>query len=191
MRRCVYLSMALAVAGGVVAAFGQSIIVPLHGAGYLAGQDPNAVPPVPPPPPAGQPADPQPAGGQTQLDRIEAKLDKLLKALEDAPGESKPPDGAASAPDASAKAVGSAMTKCAQCHSTEAATVKGGDFVMFDKADKDGKVRFIVKDGRDLRRIVQKVNSGQMPKPPVTLTPGEKAALVGAIEQVVAGLPKK
>lgn len=117
------------------------LTVPLYGAGYAPAQ-----------PPAAQ------QGGDDRLKRIEEKLDRLLKLLEE--GAEEPAADAKDAAKPSAALV-NAATKCYACHSPAAAPDKGGKFVIFD--DK-GAIRTNLST-RDLRKIQTEVGEGTMPPP--------------------------
>jgi hypothetical protein len=114
-------------------------------------------------------ADQQAAVAQSQLDRIEAKLDKLLKMAE----PEIPADNVTTKPGNVPAALAGAAQKCAQCHHADVAKEKGNGFALFTE---DGKFADI--QDRDRRRLVTYVKTGKMPPAPNKLADPEKAALL-------------
>jgi hypothetical protein len=144
---------------------------PLFGAGW--------VPPEPAAPPAAR-AEAAPDGDQ--LRRIEEKLDRLLRLLEGLAGE-EPGGPKAERPVADGKAdlFSAAVNTCVTCHS-DRTSKKGDEFVLLRHGPKtaDGQETVAIRDdlGRaDLRRIVKKIEAGDMPKSK-KLTPEERDAIL-------------
>lgn len=133
-----------------------SVTLPLYGAGMQPGQVPN----------------------QTQLDRIEAKLDKLLKMAEAEPQPIPANQAEGLTP------LSSAAGKCFECHSPDTAERSGGGFKMF--APIEGGFGFAPLSDRQRQQIVKRVTTEDPgfkmppPKSKVQLTPEEKTALVEA-----------
>lgn len=111
---------------------------------------------------------------QGQLDRLEAKVDKILKLLEEL--EDKPNDGKP-APGEAPSALRSAAGVCAKCHHTDVANEKGNGFAMFDEEGKFAKIA-----DRDRRRLISYVSTGKMPPAPQKLSEAERKAMIGAFE---------
>lgn len=122
---------------------------------------------------------------EERLIRIESKLDKLLKIIEDELVPDPPPSDpkASTLPTA---ALISGATKCAGCHAADKSEEKGGSFALFTPAGT-----FATLNNRQLlqlrKRLVTTDPSFQMPPPKsgVLLTESEKAALVAAFVEPV------
>lgn len=108
---------------------------------------------------------------------VDAKLDRLLALVDDAP-----PEKAAGQP---ADVLVAGATKCAACHLPDVAEAKGGGFRLFTPAGT-----FAVLTPRQLTQVRKRIAttdpSFQMPPPKSgqTLTDAERAALVAAFQEV-------
>lgn len=133
-----------------------AVTIPLYGAAAAPGQVPN----------------------QSQLDRIEAKLDKLLKLAEEEPQPIPANQAEGLTP------LSSAANKCFECHAPDTAERSGGGFKMF--APIEGGFGFAPLSDRQRQQIVKRVTTEDPgfkmppPKSKVQLTPEEKTALVEA-----------
>lgn len=138
-----------------------TITLPLYGAGVAAE-------------PAAPPEDADALKRlEAKVDALQATLDKLLKIVEEEAAAPKPvaspkPDDGRPTP-----ALIAAAGKCATCHHVNVATAKGGKFALFNADGTFADIR-----PTDRKRIVEKVTSGEMPKPPLVLSPEEKSAVV-------------
>ncbi len=63
--------------------------------------------------------------------------------------------------------------KCVSCHGADVAVEKGASFVLVEKDGKLAELSITEK-----RRVVREVENGRMPKPPITLTPEERATIL-------------
>lgn len=109
-----------------------------------------------------------------RLKRLEEKLDRLLKLLEQQGGQ----PAAAQQPGAAPSALVSAATKCAACHFPDVADEKGVGFTFFNK---EGDI--VAVPERDRRRAIDRINSDDPKKkmpPPASgaLTAAEKTELL-------------
>lgn len=125
---------------------------------------------------------------EQRLQQLEAKIDKILKLLEEAGG----PDPAGAQVAAPPQALLDALGTCVQCHADRVARQKGDGFVLFlTRKDEDGKEQSLFRDDldkRELRRVQQEVTDGLMPKKTggKTLTPEQKAALLSEVKSAIA-----
>jgi len=69
--------------------------------------------------------------------------------------------------------------KCVQCHGALVADEKGASFVLVEKDGKSAELSITEK-----RRVVREVEQGRMPKPPITLTPEERTAILTLKEEL-------
>jgi mono/diheme cytochrome c family protein len=150
-----------------------TVSVPLYGVG-LAPQ---------------QPATPGEGNSvEERLARMEAKLDKLLKLIEDELTPVDPPADPKAAASQPPAALISGASKCANCHMPTTAGDKGGGFALFTAAGT-----FANLNQRQLAQVRKRLAttdpSFQMPPPGsgTVLTDPERAALVSAF----ADPPKK
>lgn len=140
-----------------------TVTVPLYGAGLAQA-------------PAPAPGDVTDV--KADLKRIEEKLDRLLKLLEDAAKDD--PSGPAKAPGS---ALSSGATKCAACHFPDVAEQKGGGFKLFTAAGA-----FAQLTPRQRTQVVKRVTTADPsflmppPKSDVRLTDAERAALVSEFD---------
>jgi mono/diheme cytochrome c family protein len=160
------------VAGGTFGAgvvYGQYaantyVTIPHYGAG--AGPQTGEPPP----------AEPQPEWAK----RVEQKVDKLLKLLEEL--DDKTPDKAA--PVAAGNALQSAAETCARCHAADNFKAKGDGFQLFND-----KGEFRELSDRDVRKIVKELEGRTMPPPKSgnNLREDEYSALIGAFKPTTNG----
>jgi mono/diheme cytochrome c family protein len=134
-----------------------TITVPLYGAGAA---------------PAATEGEPQPEWAK----RVESKVDKLLKLLEEL--DDKTPDKAAPVA-AAGNALQAGAEACAKCHAADNYKEKGDGFQLFTA---DGSFREF--SDRDVRKILKELESGTMPPPKssVKIAGPERAALVEAFK---------
>ena len=161
-RRWLALTILMSAFAGVGAAMAQyhnamTVTVPAYGAGYGGGADSAVV------------------ALKDQLDRIEAKLDKLTRLAE--ADTAAAAEGVTTKPGTVPPALTSAAQKCAQCHHADVAETKGNGFALFDP---DGKFAKIAE--RDRRRLVSYVKSGKMPPQPLRLTDAERGAILDVFD---------
>jgi hypothetical protein len=114
---------------------------------------------------------------RSRLRRIEDKLDEILRiAKEEMAVTPEKPAGGTPAP-AGEDPLRTGAAKCAACHDQGVFNDKGGAFQLFVRND-DGSGDFAKLTENDRRRIVKKIESGQMPpKDTPQLTDAEKKAL--------------
>jgi mono/diheme cytochrome c family protein len=134
--------------------------LPLYAGGMVQAQPPAAEAPAAEPP---------------WVQRIEGKLDRLLKLVEDEAGA----DPKAKAGGGAGDALVSAAGKCAACHAPDVAKQAGGDFTFFQK-DGDGLQMIPAStenEWRTLRRNLPKMPPADNKKGVAPLTPAERQAM--------------
>lgn len=140
--------------------------VPLSGASWVNPEE--------------QPAAQPPPSNDERLKRLEEKVDRILKLLEDDSAAPQPP-----AEDTKSQAqLQAALSTCVGCHNDRDAAKKGDRFVLFN-VNKDGQSVFRDDfDKRELRKIQNEVTDGTMPRKSSgkKLTPEQKTALLDEIK---------
>lgn len=143
-----------------------TVTMPLYGAG-LAPQQPPA---------------PSGASVEERLARLEQKIDRVLKIIEDAAADEKA-NGAPAPPRSNRETLIGGATKCAACHHADVADAKGGGFKLFTAAGAFAPLSARQKQ-QVSKRLVTNDASFLMPPPAsgVKLTDDERAALVAEFD---------
>lgn len=144
---------------GLVIAADTTVRVPHYGAG-LAPEQPAAAAP---------PGEVQPEWAK----RLETKIDRMLKLLDELDAT---PDEKTGAKPPTAAALQSGAEVCARCHSATTYASDGNSFQLFDEAGAFRKF-----NERDIDKIVGELVKERMPPPKkAKLTKEERVALIEA-----------
>lgn len=125
---------------------------------------------------------------EARLAALEAKLDRILKLLEEAAG----PDPAGATVASPPQALLDGLGTCVGCHADRIAKAKGDGFVLFlTQRGEDGKEQSLFREDlskRELRNVQREVEDGLMPKRSSgkVLTPEQKAAILNETKALIA-----